>query len=104
MSRRLTEVIKEVDALSPEEQRSLLAHLAERQRAATSPGPSPLRRQDLRGCAPGLVGGDARDRVSESRRNDPRRRVGTARDRRPCALGDFTMRDRRNWTCTIEAR
>src|SRR5207253_2419775 len=49
MSGRLTEVIKQVDALSPEEQRSLLAHLAERQRTAGAAAHAPLRWQDLRG-------------------------------------------------------
>jgi len=74
MSGRLSQVIQQVDALSPEEQRSLLAHLTERQRVAGGSPPAALRWQDLRGCAPDLVGGDAQDWVTRSRRDDQRRR------------------------------
>jgi hypothetical protein len=70
MSGRLAEVIKQVEALSPDEQRSLLAHLTERQDNGGNASTTVLRWKDLRARPPGLVGEDAQEWVSRSRRED----------------------------------
>jgi hypothetical protein len=65
----LEEIMREADALPPEEQLRLIAHLAEKTRKAY--GTLPMKRQwrELRGATTyPLVGEDAQDWVSRTRK------------------------------------
>ena len=70
MTQKLQQLIREADALSPDEQKLLLAHLATQRNGNGSPAATPLRWSELRGRAPGLTGTDAQTCVSASRRDD----------------------------------
>jgi hypothetical protein len=69
MTAKLAELIREADALSQDEQKLLLAHLAQRQSNGAIIR-APRRWAELRGRAPGLVGTDAQAWVTRSRRED----------------------------------
>ena len=65
----LNELIQKVDALTPDEQLRLIAHLAERVRATRSVSRPRRKWREIRGIAPyPLVGEDAQVWVSRSRR------------------------------------
>jgi hypothetical protein len=69
MTAKLAELIRQADALSQDEQKVLLSHLANRQSNGAGT-PAPRRWAELRGRAPGLVGTDAQAWVTRSRRED----------------------------------
>lgn len=74
MTTRLAELMKQAEALSPEERYTLLAHLANRPRNGRDPdGAGGSHWSELRGSAPGLVGTDAQAWVSASRQEDQAR-------------------------------
>lgn len=71
----LNNLIKQAEALSPEEQLRLVAHLVEKVRAAYQP-PRPRRKwAEICGAAPyPLLGEDAQAWVSRTRREDTEQR------------------------------
>jgi hypothetical protein len=75
---KLTNLLKEADALSRDEQLLLMSHLAERNRGLSMrPGVPSYRWQDARGSAIAqMTGEDAQAWVTRSRRDDQRKRDG----------------------------
>lgn len=73
----LNDIIKQAEALTPDEQLRLIAHLAERARTAYVPGKLRRRWREVGGAAEyPLLGEDAQDWVSRSRLESDTRSEG----------------------------
>jgi len=77
-SQTLTELMRQAEALTPEEQKQLVAHLVQKGPQAETPVPLPPRRawREIRGAAAyPLTGEDAQAWVSRTRREDDEERA-----------------------------
>ena len=71
MSKELREVMKQADALSPDEQLYLITYLTQRLRRCEIKRQPRRSIKDLRGIAPNLLGGmDAQEYISRMRRGE----------------------------------
>jgi hypothetical protein len=67
----LDRVIRQAEALTPDEQLRLIAHVAERMRASQQPEVARRKWSEISGAAPyPLMGEDAQDWVQRTRRED----------------------------------
>lgn len=72
-SNELLEIIQRADQLSPSEQLQLISHLVERTKQTHAPTQR-TKWRDVRGAAPPLLGKDAQEWVSSTRRESDEHR------------------------------